>query len=133
MRSLIPSGGFVTAAVIVLAIATTITAAAADPGPDTNAGLDTNAGPATETLEIVRLETQATTRAAIVYSLAIVVGLSTLSAAYAVGKVGAAALAAASEKPEILGRALAFVGLAEGIAIFGVLIGIILIFLITNI
>lgn len=53
-------------------------------------------------------------------------GMACLSAAYAVGKVGAAALGAASERPELLGRSLLFVGLAEGIAIYGLIIAILL-------
>ena len=65
--------------------------------------------------------------AALFYSIAITVGVSCLSAGYAVGKVGASALGAAAEKPELLGRAIIFVGLAEGIAIYGLIIGIMLI------
>ncbi len=53
-------------------------------------------------------------------------GMACVSAAYAVGKVGAAALGAASERPELLGRSLLFVGLAEGIAIYGLIIAILL-------
>ena len=64
---------------------------------------------------------------ALYYAIAITVGIACLSAGYAVGKVGAAALGAASERPEIMGRALIFVGLAEGIAIYGLIIGIMLI------
>ena len=66
-------------------------------------------------------------RDAIFYAIAITMGVSCLSAGYAVGKVGAAALGAAAEKPELLGRALIFVGLAEGIAIYGLIIGVMLI------
>ena len=44
------------------------------------------------------------------------------AAAYAVARVSVAAMASATEKPEILGRAIIFVGLAEGIAIYGLLI-----------
>jgi V/A-type H+-transporting ATPase subunit K len=51
-------------------------------------------------------------------------GLSALGAAYAVAVVGAAAVAAIAEKPESAGRALVFVGLAEGIAIYGLIIAI---------
>ena len=47
--------------------------------------------------------------------------------AIAVAYTGAAALAAISEKPEMFGRALVIVGLAEGIAIYGLVIAIILI------
>ncbi|MCB0121398.1 MAG: V-type ATP synthase subunit K, partial [Caldilineaceae bacterium] len=43
-------------------------------------------------------------------------------AGIAVGISGAAAIGAMAEKPEILGRALIVVGLAEGIAIYGLII-----------
>jgi len=59
-------------------------------------------------------------------AISISVGLACLAAGYAVGKVGAAAIGAATEKPEIFGRAIIFVGLAEGIAIYGLIIGIML-------
>lgn len=52
---------------------------------------------------------------------------STIGAAIAVAYTGAAALAAVSEKPELFGRAMVIVGLAEGIAIYGLVIAIILI------
>lgn len=55
---------------------------------------------------------------------AIATGLSTIGAAIAVGLVGASAMGAMSEKPEIAGRALIFVGLAEGIAIYGLIVSI---------
>jgi V/A-type H+-transporting ATPase subunit K len=51
-------------------------------------------------------------------------GLGAWGAAYAVGHVGAAALGAMGERPEVAGRALIFVGLAEGIAIYGLIISI---------
>jgi V/A-type H+-transporting ATPase subunit K len=63
---------------------------------------------------------------AIVISTAFVVGTACLAAGYAVARVGAAALGAASERPEMLGRSLILVGLAEGIAIYGLIIGIML-------
>ncbi len=57
----------------------------------------------------------------------IAVAGSTFGAGIAVAYTGAAALAAMSERPEIFGRAMVIVGLAEGIAIYGLIIGIILI------
>jgi V/A-type H+-transporting ATPase subunit K len=39
----------------------------------------------------------------------------------------AAAIAALSERPELFGRAMVIVGLAEGIAIYGLIVAIILI------
>ncbi len=50
--------------------------------------------------------------------------LSLILVAYAVAVVGAAAMGAVAEKPETAGRALIFVGLAEGIAIYGLIIAI---------
>jgi V/A-type H+-transporting ATPase subunit K len=57
-------------------------------------------------------------------SAALAAGLSALGAAIAVAVVGAAALGAMSEKPELAGRALIFMGLAEGIAIYGLIVAI---------
>lgn len=51
---------------------------------------------------------------------------STIAAAYAVGPIGAASLAAISEKPENFGRSLIYLGLAEGIAIYGLIVSILL-------
>jgi V/A-type H+-transporting ATPase subunit K len=58
---------------------------------------------------------------------AIAVAGSSIGAAIAVAYTGAAALAAMSERPEMFGRAMVIVGLAEGIAIYGLIVAIILI------
>lgn len=58
---------------------------------------------------------------------AIAVAGSSLGAAIAVAYTGSAALAAMSERPELFGRAMVIVGLAEGIAIYGLIVAIILI------
>jgi len=58
--------------------------------------------------------------------MALAVAGSTIGAGYAVGQVGAAGAAAIIEKPEIMGRILIFLGLAEGIAIYGILIALII-------
>jgi V/A-type H+-transporting ATPase subunit K len=52
--------------------------------------------------------------------------VATLAAGFAVGTVGASALAAISEKPELFGRTLIYLGLAEGIAIYGLVVTILL-------
>ncbi len=57
-------------------------------------------------------------------SAAIATGLSALAGGIAVAFVGAAAVGAISEKPELAGKTLIFVGLAEGIAIYGLIIAI---------
>lgn len=55
---------------------------------------------------------------------ALVTGLAAIGAAIAVAVVGSAAVGALAEKPETAGRALIFVGLAEGIAIYGLIVAI---------
>lgn len=57
---------------------------------------------------------------------AIAVGAGSLGAAYAVSTTGSAAVGAIAEKPELFGRALIFVGLAEGVAIYGLIIAFII-------
>jgi V/A-type H+-transporting ATPase subunit K len=57
---------------------------------------------------------------------ALATGLSSLGAGIAVGSVGSAAIGALAEKPELLGRTLILVGLAEGIAIYGLIISILI-------
>ncbi|HUA19187.1 MAG TPA: ATP synthase subunit C [Bryobacteraceae bacterium] len=53
---------------------------------------------------------------------AIATGLAAIGAGLAVGIAGAAAIGAIAEKPDLLGRTLIFVGLAEGIVIYGLII-----------
>lgn len=51
-------------------------------------------------------------------------GLATIGTGIAVGSVGSSALGAVSEDPKMLGKTLIFVGLAEGIAIYGLIVSI---------
>jgi V/A-type H+-transporting ATPase subunit K len=55
---------------------------------------------------------------------ALAVGMATLGGGIAVGQIGAAAMAAMSENPELSGRALPFVGLAEGICLWGFIVAL---------
>ncbi|NLD42989.1 MAG: ATPase [Chloroflexi bacterium] len=57
---------------------------------------------------------------------ALATGLACIGAGIAVGIAGAAAIGGITEKPEILGRTLIFVGLAEGIAIYGLIVSFII-------
>lgn len=50
---------------------------------------------------------------------AVAFGLGAVGAGLAISHVGAAAMGAVAEKPEIAGQALIFVALAEGIVVFG--------------
>jgi len=59
---------------------------------------------------------------AVKYSMiaaAIAFGLGALGAGIAISHVGAAAMGAIAEKPQIAGQALIFVALAEGLVVFG--------------
>lgn len=59
-------------------------------------------------------------------AMALSTGMATIGAGYAVGAVGSSALGAISEDPKLLGKTLIYVGLAEGIAIYGLIISIII-------
>lgn len=76
-------------------------------------------------------ETTATAAAAGVNGLglmaaAVSTGLATIGAGYAVGAVGSSAIGAISEDPKNLGKTLIYVGLAEGIAIYGLIVSILI-------
>lgn len=62
-------------------------------------------------------------------SAALAVGLSCIAGGMAVAKIGAAAMGAMSENAELSGKALPFVGLAEGICLWGFLVGLLIIVL----
>ncbi len=53
-------------------------------------------------------------------------GLACIGAGIAVASTGSAAIGAISEDPRLLGRTIIFVGLAEGIAIYGMIITILI-------
>jgi V/A-type H+-transporting ATPase subunit K len=61
-----------------------------------------------------------------VLAAALSTALAALGAGFAVAKVGAAAIGALTEKPELFGRLLILVGLAEGIAIYGLIVSILI-------
>ena len=84
------------------------------------------ADPATAAAAAQQASGSSSTRAALLGASIAVAG-SSIGAAIAVAYTGAAALAAMSERPELFGRAMVIVGLAEGIAIYGLIVAIILI------
>ena len=57
---------------------------------------------------------------------AIAVAASALGAGIAIAYAGSAALAAVSERPELFGRAMVVVGLAEGVAIYGLIVAVLI-------
>lgn len=58
---------------------------------------------------------------------ALAIAVRVLGASHAVGRIGSAALGAAAEKPELLPRSLLFVALAEGLAVLGFAIAMLLV------
>ena len=81
---------------------------------------------AQEAQEVVNITEISTGMGLAIIGAGIPTGLSTIGAGIAVGPIGAASLAAITEKPETLGRTLIYLGLAEGIAIYGLVISILL-------
>ncbi|HHZ00900.1 MAG TPA: ATP synthase subunit C [Sedimentibacter sp.] len=61
-------------------------------------------------------------------SAALCTAVATLATAKAVSSVGSSAVGAVSEDPSLLGKTLIFVGMAEGIAIYGMIISILILF-----
>ena len=118
-KSRLWTGIIVLFAVLVLAGAVT-TEAATEESPG-------GQPPEQQTEEIQNEEQPPASRTwALAIAIAVAIGVPCIGAGYAVGRVGAAALGAASEKPELLARSLLFVALAEGIAIYGLLIAVLL-------
>jgi V/A-type H+/Na+-transporting ATPase subunit K len=58
------------------------------------------------------------------FAAALAVGISCIAGGLAVGKIGAAAMGAMSENPELAGKALPYAGLAEGICLWGFLVAL---------
>ena len=58
---------------------------------------------------------------------AFAIAMSIWGSAFAVARIGSAAMGAAAEKPELLNRSLLFVALAEGLAVLGFVIAIMLV------
>ena len=57
---------------------------------------------------------------------ALTMAVCVLGSSYAVARIGSAAMGAAAEKPELLIRSLLFVALAEGLAVLGFVIAMML-------
>ncbi|MDP8263561.1 MAG: ATP synthase subunit C [Candidatus Ancaeobacter aquaticus] len=81
---------------------------------------------ASETGGEVVAQTITMAKALAIFGIGLPTIASSIGAAYAVASVGSAALGSITEKPELFGRTIVYVGLAEGIAIYGVIISIML-------
>ncbi|KOR29426.1 hypothetical protein TI03_02350 [Achromatium sp. WMS1] len=61
-----------------------------------------------------------------ILAIAVPTAVGSVAAGVAVGKIGAAGLAVLVEKPEVFGKTIIYMGLAEGIAIYGLVISILM-------
>lgn len=61
-------------------------------------------------------------------SAAIAISIPAIAAAHAIATTGSAAAAAVAEKPEVSGKVLLFVALAEAIAIYGLVVALLILF-----
>ena len=94
------------------------------------AGLFAQSASASQTEETAVEASDSGMTGAIKYlSAALAVGLACIGGAIAVGKIGAAAMGAMSENAELSGKALPFVGLAEGICLWGFIVAFLIIFM----
>ena len=75
--------------------------------------------PGEETIEAEMSSAKADVMKYGLIAAAIAFGLGAIGAGIAISHVGAAAMGAIAEKPQIAGQALIFVALAEGLVVFG--------------
>jgi V/A-type H+-transporting ATPase subunit K len=98
--------------------------------PDTTTATTTaTTDPTTDTTEDTTAATTTDTSSdsgAAFIGAAIAVAASALGAGIAIAYAGSAALAAVSEQPDLFGRAMVVVGLAEGVAIYGLIVAVLI-------
>jgi V/A-type H+-transporting ATPase subunit K len=115
------AGAFTLALVVLLAGGSNDTSAAAQVAP-------AEVAPAQVAPAVVE-QTSATTSndsGAAFIGAAIAVAASSLGAGIAIAYAGSAALATVSEQPDLFGRAMVVVGLAEGVAIYGLIVAVLI-------
>ena len=116
-----------TVAVIVLTVCSVNAYAGNSSDPNNNTkSADPNAA-AIEKAQIDLQKTKAEEMKFAFIAAAIAFGLGALGAGFAISHVGAAAMGAIAEKPQVAGQAMIFVALGEGIAVFGMVIAILII------
>lgn len=83
-----------------------------------------------ETVVVEQEQGSSSNSSAVKYiAAALAVGVACIGGGMAVGKIGSAAMGAMSENAELSGKALPFVGLAEGICLWGFLVGLLIVVL----
>lgn len=80
----------------------------------------------TTTTDTTSTDTTSDGRGSAFLGATIAVAASSLGAGIAIAYSGSAALAALSEQPDLFGRAMVVVGLAEGVAIYGLIVAVLI-------
>jgi V/A-type H+/Na+-transporting ATPase subunit K len=104
---------------LALAVLVVVFATAGDAQADVTAPALASPAPAVQTAD------QVDSGAAFI-GAAIAVAASAIGAGIAIAYAGSAALATVSEQPDLFGRAMVVVGLAEGIAIYGLIVAVLI-------
>jgi V/A-type H+-transporting ATPase subunit K len=117
LRTFIKVSLFTTLAVVVLGVAATTVF-----GEATTAGQDKQKEPLDKDVKIAIVRNVGSG----LIAAGIAAGVSAIAAGVAVAYVGAAAVGAVSEKPEVFGRTIIFVALGEGIAVLGLVIAMLI-------
>lgn len=76
------------------------------------------------TNEVVAEQNESTDKGTSLIAAALAVGLAAIGSGIAVAVVASSAVGAISENPGLLGKTVIFAGLAEGIAIYGLIVAI---------
>lgn len=118
--------GFVVAAAVLLLSVAGVFAQEAVAPQEVPAAAETVMAEAAPAAEIAEAEETNTVK---YIAAAVAVGLACIAGGMAVGKIGSAAMGAMSENAELSGKALPFVGLAEGICLWGFLVALLIVIL----
>ena len=113
LRTFVQVSLFATLAIVVLGVTAASLFAATPPESETKPLLDKD-------VKIAIVENAGSG----LIAAGIAAGVSAIAAGVAVAYVGAAAVGAVSERPEVFGRTIIFVALGEGIAVLGLVIAI---------
>lgn len=116
-RLILNAGVFFTAAALLVVSAITVSAAGADPA----------AAQAQQTQADMQQAAPAESNGMGYLAAALATGLSCLGAGIAIASTAPAAIGAFSEDPKAFGKAMIFVVLGEGVALYGLLVSILLI------
>ena len=121
-----PSGIASSITALVLAIGVLASDAVSSDAPSAQAAVTTQTATADDASSAIQQTTPTNDSGAAFIGAAIAVAASSLGAGIAIAYAGSAALAAVSEQPDMFGRAMVVVGLAEGVAIYGLIVAVLI-------